>query len=180
MTWLLDFLARERSGILVLLLASAFAGGLTQWILWMFGWGRFRGAVETDGKRTDTNIRYVLTDFFVKIIDDFRNLLALIVVMLFAVALFAAMAPGIRAGRVDELKDGLQAVAAALGGLIGSIIGYYFGESAGRNKPRVPKGDQAPSGSVEPDTSEITAPEKPKASSAENTSEKPGRRIELE
>ena len=35
---------------------------------------------------------------------------------------------------VAEIKDGVQAVDAALSGLIGSIVGYYFGESAAKSR----------------------------------------------
>ena len=49
------------------------------------------------------------------------------------------MWPGMIQGDVAVIKDGLQAVAAAMGGLIGSIIGYYFGESkATRAKEATP------------------------------------------
>jgi hypothetical protein len=160
--WLLDFLASQRSGILVLLLVLTVAGGLLQWTLWMFRWGRFRGSVSTD-----STTRYVLQQFFVKIIYDFRNLLALIVMALFALALFTAMWPGIRDHKVDELKDGLQAVAAALGGLIGSIIGYYFGESAGKGKLLGPTETPATAGPAElpppggPESPDITPTKKP-------------------
>ena len=41
---------------------------------------------------------------------------------------------------VEHIRDGVQAVAAALGGLMGSIIGYYFGESAA-NKNRLSGAD---------------------------------------
>jgi hypothetical protein len=36
---------------------------------------------------------------------------------------------------VEDLADGLQAVMATLGGLVGSIVGYYFGESAAKTSP---------------------------------------------
>ena len=60
-------------------------------------------------------------------------------------------------------------MAAALGGLIGSIIGYYFGESAGRAKGLSQKDPQpAPGVAVQkPDpggagTAGVTPVEKPK------------------
>ncbi len=169
MTWFLSFLASEQSGILVLLLVLAVAGGFLNWILWMCGVGRFRPSAIEESRKEESKIRYVLANFFVKVIDDFRNLLALIVVMLFAVALFTAMWPGIRMNSVDKLKDGLQAVAAALGGLIGSIIGYYFGESAGKSKlagiqgPPVPAGPvvQGPRSVAPAGPEPITEPKKP-------------------
>jgi hypothetical protein len=142
----LNFLGTQREGILVLLLVLIVLGAVLNWVLWMFGWGRFQGSPGADSK-----IRYVLANFFVKIIDDFRNLLALVMVALFAVALFVAMWPGIAKQDVTLIKEGLQGVAAALSGLIGSIVGYYFGESAakkrapGGNAPPPPVIEQAPS-----------------------------------
>jgi hypothetical protein len=134
----LTWLAQQRDGILILLLMLMVLGFLVNWVLWMFGWGRFAGDARTDSK-----IRFVLTDFFVKIINDFRNLLALLIFFLFAVAIFAAIWPGIMKGDVGQIRDGLQAAAAALGGLIGSIIGYYFGESAA-SKGTPPPADKSP------------------------------------
>jgi hypothetical protein len=71
-------------------------------------------------------------DLIVKIIDDFRHFLALLIVVLFFLALgYALLRAG---GDVEAISDALQAVSSALGGLIGAIIGYYFGESAGRRQ----------------------------------------------
>ena len=135
MTEFFGFLAAQGNGILLLLLVLVVLGVLLNWLLWMFRWGRFRGT----SPQTDTRLRLVLTEFFTKLIDDFRHLLALVVVLLFALTLFLAIWPGLHSGKLNDLKDGVQAVAAALGGLIGSIIGYYFGESAG-SRTRQPSG----------------------------------------
>lgn len=163
MTSFRDFLAAERTGILTLVFILIAAGGVVNWVLWMFGWGRFRGTVKADSK-----IRYVVSDFFVKIINEFRDLLALAMVALFGVALFAAMWPGLQGRAVQELKDGVQAVGATLGGLIGSIIGYYFGESAGKRKSLTPKNVLTLPGpaeqALEPEAAEsadIKQPQKP-------------------
>jgi hypothetical protein len=154
----LSFLGTQRNGILALSFLLIILGGVLNWILWMFGLGRFRGRPPEDSK-----IRFVLADFFVKIINDFRHLLALVLVILFGLALFAAMWPGMMKQDVNLIKDGLQAVAAALSGLIGSIIGYYFGESAA--KSRTPGGDATPPPAVEQDSAQaeagITVPPKP-------------------
>ena len=110
------------------------------------------------------SIRFVLTDFFVKIINDFRHLLALVLVVLFGLALFAAMWPGMMKQDVSLIKDGLQGVAAALGGLIGSIIGYYFGESAARNRAssgEAPSSDPAIEQDFTQQEAGITIPKKP-------------------
>lgn len=96
---------------------------------WIFSLGRFRAPQS----RSD-NLRNIFTDFLVKIIDDFRHLLALIIVVIFALALGYAM---LRAGnQFDNMTKALQAVVSTLGGLIGSIIGYYFGESTAQRARR--------------------------------------------
>jgi hypothetical protein len=70
--------------------------------------------------------------FFTTIIDDFRNFLALVLMGIFVLAMVLMLWPSLASeeGTYDNLKDGLQTVVACLGGLVGSIIGYYFGESA--------------------------------------------------
>ena len=164
----LSFLSTQRNGIIVLLLLLIIVCVLVRWVLWMFGLGRFKA------QQTDSEIRFVLANFFVKIVNDFRHLLALVLVILFGQALFAAMWPGMMKQDVSLIKDGLQGVAAALGGLIGSIIGYYFGESAAKN--RVPSGDGTPPPAVEqdppPEVADISVPPKP------STRAKQGEKIE--
>ena len=64
---------------------------------------------------------------FVKVITEFRHLLALVIVSIFAFALGYALFTSDPGG--DDLSKNLQAVTSTLGGLVGSIIGYYFGES---------------------------------------------------
>lgn len=114
-----------------------------QWALWLFKLGRFKKPDSPASSGSGNNLIYILTDFFVKIINDFRHLLALIVIMIFAWVLIYAV---IHAITIDEnsgsstnftnLKDVLQAVVSTLGGIVGSIVGYYFGESVGRsNQP---------------------------------------------
>lgn len=104
---------------------------LVQWTTWIFGLGRFRASGAQRDRRSQ--LRFVLADFFVKIIVDFRNLLALLVLLIFVGALIWVLAAA--DGKMADIKDGLQAVVAALGGLVGSIIGYYFGESAASRVP---------------------------------------------
>lgn len=145
MSTFLGFLAAQRNGVLLLLLVLTVLSLLLNWLLWMFRVGRYRGS----SPQTDSKLRLVLTDFFIKLINDFRHLLALVVVVLFAAVLFLAMAPGVKSGKLSDIKDGVQAVAAALGGLLGSIIGYYFGESAGA-KSRQPGLNQPPPASAVP------------------------------
>ena len=49
--------------------------------------------------------------------------------------------PGLIALNVEQMTEGLEGVAAALGGLVGSIIGYYFGEQVATANVRT--GDRA-------------------------------------
>jgi hypothetical protein len=132
MTDSLDYVWTHRSAVFVLLVAAFGVVGMVQWLAWIFRRGRFRVEPgQTQLARGATNsLGYVAANFFVEIINDFRHLLALVIVGVFAVALGVAMYPGFRQWNVEEIGKGVEAVAAALGGLIGSIIGYYFGESA--------------------------------------------------
>jgi hypothetical protein len=124
----------------------------------MFGLGRFARKSSSE-----SGLRFVLANFFVKLINDFRHLLALLIFVLFALALFASMWPGMMKQDATTIKQGLEGVAAALGGLIGSIIGCYFGESAG-GKSRLPggAGQQLPPSPAEqnasPNAGEVTPP----------------------
>ena len=157
---LLSFFAEQRAGIVVSLLALIVGGAITNWLLWMFGWGRYRGSLPADAK-----IRFVLADFLVKIINEFRHLLALVIFLLFSVALVIAVWPGMMKQDVTLIKDGLESVAATLGGLLGSVIGYYFGESAARRRldagqPAISPGPVEQQEPVE-DASNIEAPPKP-------------------
>ena len=128
---MLTYLWEARGGILVAAFVLLVVTLFVNWIAWIFRLGRF----EQSGSPSPTpTLRFVVANFFAEIINDFRHFLALLIVLLFAVALFAAMYPGLSANDVGKLTDGLQAVAAALGGLIGSIMGYYFGESAASRK----------------------------------------------
>lgn len=119
----------NRGGFLVAFAVLVAVCFLLNWIAWIFRLGRFSQPTGP-GAPTQQPLRFLIGNFFVEIINDFRHFLALVIVLLFAVALFVGMYPGLVHGDIDAIKDGVQAVAAALGGLIGSIIGYYFGESA--------------------------------------------------
>ncbi len=131
MAGLIDFFAEHRAGVGVLL-ASGFAVTLLlQWVCWISGWGRFARSASGPGRQ---ELRVVVTDFLVKIIDDFRHLLALIVVLVFVVVLVVVLWPGMMGGNVASMEEGLKSVVASLGGLIATILGYYFGESAGARR----------------------------------------------
>lgn len=132
---LLNFLQTNGNGFLILFLIFLGIGLLTHYAMWMFGRGRFAGAADIP---KDKKLNFVIAAAAVKLIDDFRHLLALILVLIFSIVLGYAVYLG--RGSMDNLKDGLQAVMATLGGLVGSIIGYYFGEarSSGQTGPPPP------------------------------------------
>jgi hypothetical protein len=125
----LDYISTHRGGIVMLLVMAFGVVGIVQWLAWIFRRGRF-ALDDSDPRDSATKLGVAVADFFVKLINDFRHLLALVIVSVFGLALAGAMYPGLRHWNVDEIGKGVQAVAAALGGLIGSIVGYYFGESA--------------------------------------------------
>ena len=88
--------------------------------------GSFRSG--TPGK----SIRFILAELAANIINEFRHLLALVLVLVFGGVLAFGL---VKAGAdAQEISAVLQAVASSLGGLIGAIIGYYFGESAGSRR----------------------------------------------
>lgn len=131
---LFTYLQTYRGGILLLLLILASLVIFIQWLSWIFGWGRFGKAAPPSSR---AELRFIFSEATVKIINDFRHLLALLIVLIFAFALayslFKAASVETNATSptmVDNMKEALQAVVATLGGLVGSIIGYYFGESS--------------------------------------------------
>jgi hypothetical protein len=152
------FFETYRVGIFVFAASVAFGLGfvvlILQWLLWLFGWGRYAPLKDNEGKplriarpgrvsrgeaRQDS-LQFVVTDFLVKVINDFRNLLALLIVLIFTLVLLVAL---FRTASLTEMASALQAVMAALGGLVGSIVGYYFGESAVKSSMASPAGGPA-------------------------------------
>lgn len=127
---LLSFLQQYGNGILILFLILFGIAALLNYSLWLFAKGRFKGAVNAP---KDKNLNFVIANAAVKLIDDFRHLLALILVIVFSSILVYAVY--ISDGNVATLKESLQAVMATLGGLVGSIIGYYFGEARKKVTP---------------------------------------------
>jgi hypothetical protein len=109
------------------------------WLAWIWGWGRFKRqlrdpAEPNDGtspvESVDLKLRHAFAQFSTAIISEFRHLLALFILLMFATTMGLAMYPGLANKDIDGILKAVQAVAASLGGLLGSIIGYYFGESA--------------------------------------------------
>lgn len=138
----LDFLNVHRGGILILLLSLLVLNMMVQWLAWIFALGRYSGSSSQPREQT---LSYVMADAVVKIINDFRHLLALIIVLIFALALAYAMVQGRET--IADMQEALQTVVATLGGLVGSIIGYYFGESAvAKAQEAGQTGDISPSG----------------------------------
>jgi hypothetical protein len=124
-------------GILILLACLLVLTFVIKKLCWVFAWGRFKALPAAGGRDT---LSFVFADLLVKIINDFRHLLALIVVMIFAAALINVLVLAWnRTESLDVLSTGLQAVVSAFGGLIGAIIGYYFGERAAEQQAAGPE-----------------------------------------
>ncbi len=159
----LNFLYENRWGIWVLFLILVGLLFLIHYLLWVFGVGRF----GVDGApKTQQSLRVVFADAIVKIINDFRHLLALVIVLVFAAALGYALYIGrvsTEGSAVENLKEALQGVMATLGGLVGSIIGYYFGESSKTLSQSNQSGTQPP---ATPTTPPIQKPPDPTATSS--------------
>jgi len=141
MTNILQFLADHVSGVAVILMILFAIIGIIQYVCWIFRWGRFKvDALLSDSvdRRTESTVRHMVVKFFVEIINDFRHLLALVIVIIFAVTLLAVCQAGFKLDNFDGVKEGIQVVTSSLGGLVGSIIGYYFGESAAKKESSSP------------------------------------------
>ena len=170
MNSLFTFLQTYRSGILLLLLILAAIVFFIQWLAWIFNRGRFSKPTTPTSR---AELRFIFSEATEKIINDFRHLLALLIVLIFAFALayslFKAASVETNAASptlVDNMKEALQAVVATLGGLVGSIIGYYFGESSvakgSDTKPVDTAGTKPPPAVQEPPKEgEVRAPAPP-------------------
>ncbi len=121
-----NYLDVNRNGIFVLLLCFLVAVLLVQWVAWISASGRFK-LPKSPLTTSRQNLRYLLAEVAAKIIDEFRHLLALVIVVIFAFTLTFVLIQTRR--DIGMMKEGLQVVVATLGGLVGSLIGYYFGES---------------------------------------------------
>lgn len=122
------FLEQHFTGIFIAILLLLGLALFLNWLFWILGWGRHKVKQPVPGQPAPkAGIMFVFADLMVKIINDFRHFLALILVLIFAFALGYAFY--VSNGEPQRLSDALQAVVATLGGLIGSIVGYYFGES---------------------------------------------------
>jgi len=132
---MLGFLEENINGILVLLLlVFAFLLAIN-WLARIFRWGRFKEDALMSNQYE--KLSYIITQFFANIINDFKHLLALIIVLIFSGLIIFSMAA---ADNFDNKMEALQLVIASLGGLLGSIIGYYFGESAASSNSNLVQG----------------------------------------
>ena len=122
------YLASHATGIWMLIVIIIFGILAVQWLSWIFRWGRF-----SQEPPKEKSIRFILAELATNIINEFRHLLALVLVLLFGGVLAFGLATA--GGDAQGFGAVLQAVASSLGGLIGAIIGYYFGESAGSRRP---------------------------------------------
>ena len=137
MTSFLAFLSENTQGFAILAGILFFLILSIQWTAWLFNWGRFRQIeAKTDRLSIKTDrpsIRYMVIEFTTQIINDFRHLLAIAITLVFAVAILSVLfITWKNESNINVFKDGLQVVVASMGGLIGSVIGYYFGESAAK------------------------------------------------
>lgn len=122
------FLEEHFTGIFIAILLLFGLALFLNWLFWTFGWGRHKVKQLLPGQPAPKGgFMFIFADLMVKIINDFRHFLALILVLIFAFALGYAFY--VAHGDPERLSKAMQAVVATLGGLIGSIVGYYFGES---------------------------------------------------
>ena len=136
-----SYLEDNKIGIFVFIVCLFSIMLLIKWFASIFGLGRYQknqgNSTYTENTASEyTSIGYIFADLAVKIINDFRHLLALIIVGIFGLTLAYVL----YTTADTDLNDSLQAVIAAFGGIVGTIIGYYFGESAAKGAT----GNQAP------------------------------------
>ncbi len=123
-----NFLETHWNGILILIILVFVLLFVINWLARIFRWGRYK--TRSQASTEYMNVSYIISQFFANIIDDFKHLLALVIVIIFTGLIIYSMTT---APTFDQKMEALQLVIASLGGLLGSIIGYYFGESAARS-----------------------------------------------
>lgn len=141
----LDFLDAHAGGVFILIflvatLAVVVLGGI-QWFSWIRCYGRYVADNERDTRIGPSGAQSgrLFTAFLTGIISEFRHLLALLIFLMFAFVLgfvvYEASYVRVTKGGasvmdIETMTRAVQVVVASLGGLVGSIIGYYFGESS--------------------------------------------------
>jgi hypothetical protein len=136
-------LEQQWRGALILVLFLLVLMYVVGKLFWLMGWGRF--AKRASSQADTSTWSFFTTQFIAKTVLEFRHLLALLIFLLFAVSVILAVTPGLYSMDVEKMTEGLEGVAAALGGLVGSIIGYYFGEQVASATNRTPTVEQAES-----------------------------------
>src|SRR5262245_27602996 len=96
---LISFLENHFSGVLLLLILICFVLFFIQWILWLFGVGRYK-------EKKPGGFFRIFGDLTKKIITDFRHFFALLLVLVFIGALIYALC--ISDGDIDKLTKSLQ------------------------------------------------------------------------
>ena len=166
----LEYLAEHSTGIYVLIFMVFTLLLAINWLAYIFNWGRFKPSAANPVDRK-SKLSYLVAEFFANIINDFKHLLALVIVFIFVLLILYGTVMG---ESFDEKKEALQLVIASLGGLLAAIIGYYFGESAA-TKANVPflagletseKGGEA----IQTVKKETASKKKEEASDAEDSS----------
>lgn len=142
-------LEEHYKGVFVLIIIAVAIVFLINWLARIFGWGRYN---RRSNFYVKSNTDQIIAEFFARLINDFRHLLALIIVLIFVSLVFYAMA---MTDNFEEKMKALQLVIASLGGLLGSIIGYYFGESAVRRSQSLPTTIRVTSEENTPETEQI-------------------------
>ncbi len=121
-----SFFEQHTQGVLLFLFVLFCLVLMIAWLANIFRVGRY-SARNSRNLGTRERLGFVIARFFANIIDDFRHFLALMLVIIFTILIIYSMAA---AGTFEEKMKALQLVIASIGTLLGSIIGYYFGESA--------------------------------------------------
>lgn len=125
-----DYVKTSWNVFMILFPTLSLIGIFVTWMAWVKGCWRFKRET-TDSNKRETTIRYMMVKFLTEIINDFKHILAILLTLMFVVTVFSIIYFALfKQKDFTVLKDGLQVVVASLGGLVGSIIGYYFGESA--------------------------------------------------
>jgi hypothetical protein len=130
---LLQYLEDYSTGLYVLIFMIFALLLAINWLAYIFNWGRYRYNAKHPIDRK-SKMSYLVAEFFANIINDFKHLLALVIVFIFVLLILYGTVMG---ENFEQKKEALQLVIASLGGLLAAIIGYYFGESAA-TKANVP------------------------------------------
>ena len=148
-------LETHRVGILMALLCVIVLVAIVQWLAWLFSKGRFGSEVYKMAR--PSSMRYIVSEFGVKIINEFGHLIALIILFIFSFTLIFAMFQ--TRGNPAAMRDSLQTIVSSLGGLVGAVIGYYFNSAVKNLGSPAPNGESQPSSIVAPAESAVSEEE---------------------